>query len=215
MSRFGGDDYEEMFPNQGDLWHSNVQRAIKGRRGQRDLRTLEAALLDLPDKRLIRGKLADRHGGVCTVGALVLHKRVAKGEPRDAVLAELADLTPGTCVECYHADSDHEGLTGPCGQCARIADEEQARVDREGGEPHRWATRRCQSFVEDEHGEYDEGDGSHATAAAGKRVGMTYSLAWHLGSLNDERFDAMTPEERYEAVLAWVREHIVTEPVPA
>ena len=69
MSRFY-DDYEEYFPNQGELWHANVQRALKGKRGRKALAELREALLALPDKRLIAGAL-------CTVGGV--EKRV---EPR-------------------------------------------------------------------------------------------------------------------------------------
>lgn len=45
----------------------------------------------------------------------------------------------------------------------------------------------------------------HETAYAGKRAGLTHTVAWHMAYLNDEQFREATPEQRYEALLAWVR----------
>lgn len=42
------------------------------------------------------------------------------------------------------------------------------------------------------------------TADAGRKAGLTFTLAWTLGDKNDERFGSMNPEERYEAFLAWI-----------
>lgn len=70
------------------LWEQAVKNALSGRRGQTALAALEAALLALPEPRLIEGYIA-KDGEVCAIGALVLAKRCAAGEDRDAVLAEL------------------------------------------------------------------------------------------------------------------------------
>lgn len=43
------------------------------------------------------------------------------------------------------------------------------------------------------------------TAEAGRAAGLTYSVAWHLAYLNDEKWGGTTPEKRYEQMLAWVR----------
>lgn len=90
MSRFNGDEYDPQFPNEYDLWDANFQRHIRGARGQRDLRDLRDALISLPEKRLISGRLADEQGCVCTVGALALHRRKIAGEAPETVLADLA-----------------------------------------------------------------------------------------------------------------------------
>jgi hypothetical protein len=61
---------EETFPGQFDLWHANCMRSIKSKRGQKMLAELEQALLALPEKKLIAGRLQDETGCVCTLGAL-------------------------------------------------------------------------------------------------------------------------------------------------
>jgi len=103
VSRFG-DDYDgEDFPGQGYLWHANLERALKGKRGRKTLADLRAALLALPQPRLIEGALctvnaerraagrnhlaasdlryrAEEQGeGVCAVGALLWHRKVKAG----------------------------------------------------------------------------------------------------------------------------------------
>jgi hypothetical protein len=94
MSRFGCDDYDEAYPNQWWLWQHNLTRHVKGPQGQRDLLDLHRALLALPERKLIGGRLADEQGGVCAIGALVLARRCANGEDREAVIRELAALIP-------------------------------------------------------------------------------------------------------------------------
>lgn len=90
MSRFDSDDYDPQFPNEYDLWEANWQRHLHGAGGQKALCDLRDALLALPDKRLIRERLADESGCVCAVAAVALHRRTNKGESRDAVIADLA-----------------------------------------------------------------------------------------------------------------------------
>lgn len=55
----------------------------------------------------------------------------------------------------------------------------------------------------------DEGDpdyeDANATADAGHSAGLAMSVAWHLAYLNDETFEGLTPEDRYQRVLTWVR----------
>lgn len=46
------------------------------------------------------------------------------------------------------------------------------------------------------------------TARAGKDAGLTYTLAWELAFTNDETFDGLTPEQRYERFMAWLDESI-------
>jgi hypothetical protein len=73
MSRFDY-DYADGEGVPWGLWQQTVSRALGGRRGQEALAELEAALLDLPDRRLIEGYLAN-DGDVCAVGAFVAHQR--------------------------------------------------------------------------------------------------------------------------------------------
>ena len=77
MSRIDYSDDEEDYAGQYNLWQGNCNRSIRGKSGQAALRELEAALLALPNKRLIRNAVAC-NGDVCAVGAYVLLKRAQK-----------------------------------------------------------------------------------------------------------------------------------------
>lgn len=87
MSRITYCDDED-FQNQAYLWEANQERSIKGRKGQAALRELEAALLALPEKRLIAEELENAAGEVCAVGALAKFK--GKENPR--VAADLGQV---------------------------------------------------------------------------------------------------------------------------
>lgn len=100
MSRFVGDDYyDPQFDNEWELWQANFDRHVNGVKGQQALRDLRDALLALPDRKLISGRLADEHGCVCTVGALALHRRVLQGERPEDVLEHLAAMIPQDLVD--------------------------------------------------------------------------------------------------------------------
>lgn len=92
MSRFVGDDYDPQFANEWDLWEANWLRHLRGANGQEVLRDLRDALLALPERKLIEGRLADEQGCVCTVGALALYRRTLSGERPEDVLDELRNL---------------------------------------------------------------------------------------------------------------------------
>lgn len=117
MSRFEDYDYEEQFPNQGELWAANVRRALAGKRGKKALAELREALQALPTKRLIAGALCtvgaeqraepSPHGfryyeledkvksegeGVCAIGAYLWFKKVKAGADPQAAFAELPTL---------------------------------------------------------------------------------------------------------------------------
>jgi hypothetical protein len=76
MSRYEEGDPD--YPNAGDLWDHNLRLALFGRRGQRALADLKAALLALPQKRLIDDKLQCNRE-VCAVGAYVWWQKVKAG----------------------------------------------------------------------------------------------------------------------------------------
>ena len=145
--------------NDGDnpsvyLWDSYVRRSTNSPRGQATLKEMEAALLALPQKRLIDNYLC-RKGDVCILGAVALERRIKGGESRETAIAKL---------ESIDDDLDLE----------------------EGSAP-----------------EY-----------ARDRLGMAFSLAWSAMEQNDEFYEGKTPEQRYEGVLAWVRERIKPEARP-
>lgn len=113
MSRFD-DEYDEYWPNQAELWHANVQRALAGRRGKKALAELREALRALPEKRLISGALctvgAERRPenkwaradfdakveadgqGVCAIGAFLWFKKVKAGADPQTAFEELPTL---------------------------------------------------------------------------------------------------------------------------
>ena len=67
---------DEEFPGEYELQRANMRRSGQGARGQRALREIEAALIDLPAKRLIHGTLIDDNGDVCAIAAYGRHKGV-------------------------------------------------------------------------------------------------------------------------------------------
>lgn len=64
---------DEDRPGQFALWNANCRRSLKSKAGQRSLREFEAALVAMPAKRLIHGRLVDGDD-VCAVGAYARHK---------------------------------------------------------------------------------------------------------------------------------------------
>lgn len=89
MSRFS---YEEYLGDDADLaygrWEGRVRAVLRGRPAQEHFRELEAALLAMPEKRLIEGTLSDGQYA-CAVGEIAVARRVRAGEDRAAVLASL------------------------------------------------------------------------------------------------------------------------------
>lgn len=65
---------EEDFPGQAELWQANCERSLNGKKGQAALRELAAALLALPEKKLIADELENEAGEVCAIGALAKFK---------------------------------------------------------------------------------------------------------------------------------------------
>lgn len=85
MSRFNFEfDDGDAMPE--GLWRHNLKRALVSTRGQKALAELEEALLALPEKKLIAGKMAWPSGAVCAIGAFALHKMLQAGEDRDDAL---------------------------------------------------------------------------------------------------------------------------------
>lgn len=148
---------EEDFPGQFALFEANCRRSMRGKAGQRELRELEASLLALPEKRLIKDALTDDGGGVCAIACYARHKGVdvLKCDPEDesdevGIEAGMPRLVAWSVVgqNDIHLDTVWEVADGPL---------------------NRW--------------------------------GATYHGG--IALVRD-----MTPEERYEKMLAWVRAHL-------
>lgn len=148
---------EEDHPGQFALWDANCSRSIKGKAGQRELRELEAALLALPNKRLVSGALSTDDGDVCAIGAYAKHKGV-----------NLADYDP-------EHESDEVGVDA--GMPRLVAWQVVALNDI-----------TLDTVWEVAHGPVRLGHGQY-------KAGIPY--------VRD-----MTPEERYEKVLAWTRKQL-------
>lgn len=195
MSRFTDEWDGDEFPNQSALWWANIERSLKGKRGQAALADLEAALLELPQPRLVNGYLAV-DGDVCAIGALAVHRRRSKGEEMESILADLEGRIPA-CCECGHPKSAHD----------------EHGVCHHKGYNDRGCWSNCTAF---KLGENCDEPGDDVTATVGVSIGLTYGLAWKLAYVNDEHGQHdETPEERYQRVLAWVREHRVTSEAAA
>lgn len=96
---------EEDFQNQAFLWEANLERSLKGRKGQSALRELEAALLALPDKRLIANDTVSADGAVCAIAALAKHR----GYQGDMALPKEPDWNnPDDDNSPYWDDYDYE-----------------------------------------------------------------------------------------------------------
>lgn len=189
MSRISYNEDED-YPGQFALWRGNLARSLASKKGQAALRDLRDALLALPTKRLIPYHIA-RNGEVCATGALVAHRMVSLGQAREAALRALEDDSI-TCARefCGHNRRAHQPGCGPCETYA--------------GKGWTWV-KPCEVWVEpsDEYGEEDDEQGD--TEAAATKVGVPKMVAWRIIELNDIELETVTPEQRYERVLAWAQ----------
>lgn len=176
MSRFDYDGDGEGMP--WELWQTVVSHALGGRKGQAALAEMEAALLALPEPKLIEGHLASG-GGVCAVGAFVAAHRAAEQKVDLAVVIEA--MSVGVACYCGHTQAKH--IDGKCHGTYQ-------------GKP-------C--YCDGEFEIDEDEDGYYKTVEAGQNAGLSHTVAWHLAYLNDEHFAACSPEERYSRMLAWVR----------
>lgn len=174
MSRFDFDGDEESIP--WERWEQIVSNALGGKRGQQALAEIEEALLALPERKLIEGHLATDQA-VCTVGALVAHKK-AKREGTDIATA-IAAMAANKPCNCGHDRAAH--AEGSC-----------------PGKKWGGASCYCDGFEQEEEEAWN-------TADAGRAEGLAWSVAWHMAYLNDEQMGSLAPEDRYEQMLAWVR----------
>lgn len=129
MSRFD-DCYDEDFPNQAELYRANVQRALKGKRGQAFLKELEEALVALPEKKLIEGRICEM-GKVCAMGALALKRRVSSGEKIEDALRWLEDEAPqeGYADETAAFMEKHFGVLGCLAMEVAYTNDERRQKD--------------------------------------------------------------------------------------
>jgi hypothetical protein len=154
-------DYDDCDRIPEGLWKGATKQAFNSKHGQAILRDVEAALLALPDKRLIRDQLATDTGEVCLVGAYCAFK-----------------------------------------------------VEQETGASHRLAVKSLAEsrggYSGNRFGNNPDDDAADIfdTAYEGQRRGMRHVMAWELANLNDNELAMLTPEQRYDRCLEFVREHL-------
>jgi hypothetical protein len=55
---------------------------------------------------------------------------------------------------------------------------------------------------------YDDDCDIYDTAESGQRAGIPWTLAWTMGSLNDNQWGRLSPEERWLAARRWIDEQL-------
>lgn len=68
-------------------------------------------------------------------------------------------------------------------------------------------TKAFEALAEHWSGDTNEWD----TQRLGQQHGLTRTVAWYLGWLNDEKFGHLKPRQRWRAMLRWVRSEIKSE----
>ena len=187
VSRGGDYDYEEDFPNQAEFWRHNARRALKGKRGKKALAELREALLMLPEKRLIEG-------AVSTASLKARYENEPDQVMRYDWHAKEERPEPNYRKKDALAKCEEEGI----GVCAVGAYLLRKRV-LELGETVEEAMANLPSLADvEDHDLY-------STIAAGQKAGLSSYVAWLLADRNDEMYGELTPEERYERMLRYVR----------
>lgn len=94
------------------MWRGAVSSAIRGKRGQKFMLELLAALDSLPEKRLIAHELRDEDGAVCALGAIAASRRLDVAridvDDRDAVAATFG-IAPALAAEIAFINDDDFG----------------------------------------------------------------------------------------------------------
>lgn len=187
MSRYVEcDEWDESSILASGRWERNAPRVFKSKRGQAALRQLREAIVALPDKRLISGALS-------TLGASEEIERdkedVASGKRGWRHTGDLEDVIK------------ENGGEGVCAIGALLLHHHV----QEGKTPTEAAAALPRLAFEDI-------DALWETAQAAKVTGMVQTLAWQVAYHNDEVLDAITPEDRYQRMLAWIDSKLGTVP---
>jgi hypothetical protein len=93
-------------------WRGQVASAIRGKRGQKLLSELVAALEALPDKRLIAGELETETGELCALGAVgkrrgIDMRNLDPDEPEQ--VAGAFDIAPQLAREIVYCNDEYAG----------------------------------------------------------------------------------------------------------
>jgi hypothetical protein len=179
MSRVSYSEDED-YPGQFGIWNANVMRSVGGLKGQAVMREMEAALLALPDKRLVAHAVAC-DGDVCAVGAFLALKK-----------ARAEQLSMAEAIDALEAE---------CGGADDQAYDETDQRGIEAGMPRLVAWK----LVALNDIEIDEWKYVHGVQGPLTRERAEYGYRDYRGMTIQV---PVTAEERYTRVLAWVREQI-------
>lgn len=116
MSRSGYIDGGDLNDWEMIKWRGQVASAMRGKRGQKFLTDLLAALETLPDKRLIRHELKDETGEVCAIGALGLARKIdmEKIDPEEPVqVAASFDIATQLAQEVVYMNDEYYDTDTP------------------------------------------------------------------------------------------------------
>jgi hypothetical protein len=221
MSRYreGDDDWREpeAILAQG-RWEHNARQVLKSKRGRKALAEIRAALMALPERRLVSGAM-------CTAGTV--DERLPEFSAEDAAMAraESAALTewcgypPNPQWEQSAVDMARDDRDEDRRKLAEKQDEQGCGVCVNGA--LLWHRKVLAGMEPDEAflslplviGLSDEeGDPLAETAdITAAEAGIARTLAWELAYRNDETYGSKTPEERYTAFLEWVDAELATE----
>lgn len=172
------------------LWKANLDRAIKGRKGQAFLRYLKRGLEALPKPELIEEGF--------------YHRRTAE------------DLDPQGATVMPDGYAEEEACALGAALRLRVIETGEAVKyvyrNRATGSVVRHTITSLEDLATDWSS--DEEGYEHAEWAA-HTFGIPSSLAWHIGWLNDEMWEGLEDGERYQRMMEWIDERILPEPVAA
>ena len=119
MSRSGYcDDYEHI-----ELYRNAVERAMSGKRGQDFFKKMAKAMDDMPEKKLITGRIIDKQGLCCAMGTVFKAEGIDVSKvdynDRDEV-AKLINIAPSMAAEIAYMNDEWSPSDTPEQRWVRI-----------------------------------------------------------------------------------------------
>lgn len=214
MSRFNDyDDFDgepEQILAQG-RWQRNAEQVLRSKRGRKALADIREALMALPEHRLIEGAVCtfdDVDARYPAVTEAELAKREADAREWQAEAGLTDPAYPAYCAGILRVERDEAReaymslvQNKGAGVCLVGAYAWHQKV-KAGMDPAE-AFAAIPVVLDTE-----TADALSDTAEIGKEAGLAYTLAWELAYRNDETYGSMTPEQRWEAFVAWIDEQL-------
>lgn len=152
---------DEDYQNAAILWEANQERSLKSRKGQAALRRLEAALLALPEPKLISDAI-EADGLVCGLGALAKHEHYEGSlelpeaswndwgsgpEVEDAMLAlaKALDVPKLVAVAIIHENDDDWNVATPEARFQKVLSWTRSWLSRDRSI---WTTKNMEGYIE-------------------------------------------------------------------